>query len=176
VSELHGAPATQAGLSQAEPKVSALRASIPSVEADEGWQCGHCLRPWTTAQQASACCWRAKADFRERMYAVLNRSPQGQFWRPIDTAPDTECEFLAWDGFSVFVAYWYGQHRFAETAIGQSARPHTSHWMPLPEPPQGTEAGTAETEGLGPTDDGPVAASDAPQSGTRVRAAKQGRG
>lgn len=56
-------------------------------------------------------------------------------WQPIETAPKKECEFLAWDGFSVFHAYWYGEHRFAETVERHSARPHVSHWMPLPPPP-----------------------------------------
>lgn len=58
-------------------------------------------------------------------------------WQPIATAPKDECEFLAWDGFAVFHAYWYGRHRFAETIERHSGRPHVTHWMPLPPPPTG---------------------------------------
>lgn len=54
-------------------------------------------------------------------------------WQPIETAPKKEAVFLAWDGFSVFEAYWYGD--YAVTAQSLSPRPWVSHWMPLPAPP-----------------------------------------
>lgn len=57
-------------------------------------------------------------------------------WQPIETAPRTEAVILAWDGFNVFQCYWYGQHRFGETAELHRGRPWISHWMPLPAPPE----------------------------------------
>jgi hypothetical protein len=56
-------------------------------------------------------------------------------WQPIETAPKREAAIIAWDGFSVFKAYWCGD--YGTTYETHSPRPWITHWMPLPAPPEG---------------------------------------
>lgn len=97
-------------------------------------------------------------------------------WQPIETAPKDGSEIFVWgtvedspyarphigsEGLERVA--WAGDGWWITSPQCDAWVPEPSHWMPLPPPPaQGTDAGTAETEGLGPKDDGPVAEGDAP--------------
>jgi hypothetical protein len=97
-------------------------------------------------------------------------------WEPIETAPREYSPRLSfYNHHAPQILGLWGQAFYCVCSWGGPSQPYwigddnkkvpfqPTHWTPLPVPPaQGIEAGTAETVGLGPKDESPVASGDAP--------------
>ena len=58
-------------------------------------------------------------------------------WQPISTAPTDGRRFLFWNGEYVCVAQFVMGKFFAAQGYPANGIPKATHWMPLPEPPNG---------------------------------------
>lgn len=68
-------------------------------------------------------------------------------WQPIETAPKDGSDILVWDDFEISITFWgktahvpiYGwiQVDFGDLYDLEPMEPQPTHWMPLPEPPEG---------------------------------------